>query len=169
MSVWSQLFHLLGNVISELYHHNRAPRQSLSLEKLLPGVIKLDKDFHDWQSNLGPTLRLVRGEQNNLPFEGNAASGRVVLTLRYLSGLLLLYRVILSEYLANIADGLRLDQPPPIHDACKSYTRHCANIAKEIIDLIQEAKSAGAALPSWWFVLYYGMLIAPRNHKLQRG
>ena len=153
-------------MISELYHQNRAPHQHLNLEGLLVGVIKLDKRFHDWQNRLSPNLKVVRADDCTVLSERSFNGARVVLTLRYLSALLLLYRGVLTEYLAHVANGTRPDQPPSVHAVCQSYIKVCVDLAKEIIDLIADAKAAGTALPSWWFVLYYRWSLASPPREL---
>lgn len=120
--------------------------------------MKLDGRFHDWQSNLGPSLSLVRPTDNNLLTEKPSDGARVVLRLRCFSAQLLLYRVILTEYLGHVASGTPPSQTASMDAACQNYVSVCANTAKETIDLIAAAQRSGTALPSWWFVLYYRKL-----------
>ncbi|KAF2173952.1 hypothetical protein M409DRAFT_16222 [Zasmidium cellare ATCC 36951] len=150
-----QLHRLLGDLLGELYDQNRSCRQSLGTSDLLTRVMKLDERCHDWQSNLSPSLKLVRPGDHTSPTETPADGARVVLTLRYFSIQLLLYRSILTEYLGHVASGTLPIQTASMDAACQIYVSVCADIAKETIDLIADAQRSGTALPSWWFVLYY--------------
>lgn len=78
----------------------------------------------------------------------------VVLTLRYLSTKLILYRPVLTEYLHHVACGIRPDQPASIDAICHTYIGECVGVANEVIDLITDP-GFSAMLPSWWFVLHY--------------
>ena len=125
------------------------------MERLLTTIIELDIRLHDWQNHLSPDLRMVRAVGSNGFPEGRFDDAGGVLTLRFQSAQLLLYRVVLSEYLHHVANGTRPDQPASVDAICHTYITLCAELAKEMIDLIAEAQGIGAPLPSWWFVLYY--------------
>ena len=82
---------------------------------------------------------------------------QTVLTLRYLSVRLLLYRKLLENSLDEIAlptAGPESDCFPPI---VHSMLQMCISSATKIITLIRRMAARPNMLPAWWFTAYHGM------------
>ena len=87
---------------------------------------------------------------------------RLILTFRYLSTQLLLYRPILSALL-NSAIG---DNPKPSRGRFtrveKDFSRHCMEAAEDLITIIHHVlirPTIGKRLVgAWWFTLYYSQI-----------
>ena len=126
-------------------------------------ILKLDYELTEWKTRLPPSLKLVPMEILGTIHQEDWVHGNMsqtVLTLRYLSVRLLLFRKLLE----NCLDTIPLPQMPPIRPdfpgtIANNMVDICVESARNIIVLIRTISGRLDLLPSWWFTCYYCELL----------
>ena len=154
----SKLFHILGNVIYDLYSWNVGSSARPTTGELLTRVIKSEEKLNRWERQLPPSLEMV--SVSSVFNSGTSSTplwtrAQIILTLRWLSARLMVYRAVSDECLARIADGLNPLEPESFPEICKTYLRLCSKLSREVIDLICHPIITQRMLSSWWYSLYY--------------
>lgn len=121
--------------------------------------MKLDHELTEWKRTLHPAVAILSPQDFSRLEPQNWAYNRTqtVLTLRYLSVRLVLYRKVLEKALDDASNQRSanddLDYSPPIAQAMLQI---CVDSAITMIKLVGVAAPRTDMLPAWWFTAYYG-------------
>ncbi|KAM5357007.1 hypothetical protein ACJZ2D_016710 [Fusarium nematophilum] len=155
-----KLYKIQGDIIQQVYDQNIPPSRDPPLHELLARMLRLDHDLNEWTRELHPSLTLVPVQS----LEGVQAQGcpytksQIVVTVRYFSVRLLLYRRLLSYGLERISIPREL--PEPNHLIVQEMLHVLIETASRAITLIRAIASHTDRNPSWWFSSYHVFMSA---------
>lgn len=149
-----------------LYGHNLGCDEPFLETQMATHLIQIEIQLAEWQSALPPDLQLRSSDSLPLGYDLKdpiLEKFHLVLSLRYLSTRLLLYRPCLTKSLKD--DRWKSRGSPNaqffqvgVHTA---FERACVRAAEEIIDIVHLVLHRPGLgrnlLGAWWFNVYYGM------------
>ncbi|OQU98968.1 Fungal specific transcription factor domain-containing protein [Cladophialophora immunda] len=150
-----KLYCIQGDVIEELYNQNLAPLVDVQPDQLFSPIMKFDQYLSEWKRELNPIVSLVPVDELGATHheEWKYSRSQTVLTIRYLSVRVLLYRRVVETLLDVIAIGNSLSEHSlPIAQA---LIQACINSAIAIIQIIRALGARNDMLPAWWFTVYH--------------
>lgn len=127
-------------------------------DELFSLILKLDYELTEWKTALPPSLQLLPMEVLGTIHQEDWAysMSQTVLTLRYLSVRLLLFRKLLENCIDMIAiPQTPLTRPDFPDTIANNMVDICVESASNIIVLIRTISARLDLLPSWWFTCYY--------------
>ncbi|CAG9939071.1 unnamed protein product [Clonostachys rosea f. rosea IK726] len=153
------LYRVLWKIVATLYGHNLASVETPPETWMITQIFQLEQELNNWASAL-PSPLFLRSS-TNLPEEGDVQDDvlerfRVVLSLRYLSVQLLLYRPVLADSLARGTSG---EKQRSVSKVQANFNFMCVQVAEDIINIIHAVLTKPGLgrhlMGAWWFTLYY--------------
>ncbi|OAP60198.1 hypothetical protein AYL99_05200 [Fonsecaea erecta] len=152
-----KLYCIQGDVIEELYNQNLAPVADMPPNQLFSPIMKFDQCLSEWQRELNPAMSLVPVDKLSATHheeQWKYTRPQTVLTIRYLSVRVLLYRRVVETLLDTVAMGgtAPSEYSLPITQA---LVQACIDAATAIIQIIRALGARNDMLPAWWFTVYH--------------
>ncbi|KAF9884702.1 hypothetical protein FE257_001331 [Aspergillus nanangensis] len=157
-----KLFHILADIVQEIYHGNMSPGKSEFPLELHQSIGSIEWKLHSWRKALPASIQIraissMDGSSSS-PFDRLS----IVLTLRYHFAKLLMHRATVAQFLDRTeklsAGGIATDEtlPPFFAKVEHASMEECVSAAVEIIDILHLLSASGhRMLMSWWFCVYY--------------
>ena len=156
-----KLYLIQGNMIEKLYHQNMTPSVDLQPNRLFSLIMDFEEHLHDWMKTLNPAVELIPTSEVNKahPHEWKWTRPQTVMTIRFLSVRVLLYRRVIETLLDDIStSGVGIRQPEYSLPIAQTLIHACTESAIAIIQTIRALGAKNEMLPAWWFTIYHSLL-----------
>ncbi|KIV85748.1 hypothetical protein PV11_01410 [Exophiala sideris] len=161
-----QLYHILADIITQLYGSNVDTDPNISIPTILERTVSLEQRLSAWKRNLFPRLQrrpwetLDPGTVSASAWDAVFDRLSVIITLRYLNIRILLHRPVLSAFLRKRAyykfgAGQLEDEDPFFNDVARKSIDICEQSAMEIVQIVHKTSKLPGLLGAWWFSAYY--------------
>ncbi|RVX68353.1 hypothetical protein B0A52_07353 [Exophiala mesophila] len=153
-----KLYLIQGNMIEKLYHQNMTPSVDLQPNRLFSLIMDFEEHLHDWMKTLNPAVELIPTSEVNKahPHEWKWTRPQTVMTIRFLSVRVLLYRRVIETLLDDIStSGVGIRQPEYSLPIAQTLIHACTESAIAIIQTIRALGAKNEMLPAWWFTIYH--------------
>jgi hypothetical protein len=160
------LYHVLGDIIAELYGDNVDIDPGLTMPTMLERTVGVEQKLATWKQEL--PAHLQRRPWDTLDPDSVSVSTwdpvfdrlSVVLTLRYLNTRIVLHRPILNVFLRqrarrNAGIEAASGEDAFFSDLGERSIQICQKAAMEIVDIVYKTSRPPALLGAWWFTAYY--------------
>lgn len=163
----SQVYHILWDIIEQLYGQNIGYEGHLSSNEIVTRVFILEQKLSAWEQDLHPDLRTLsydqlttmRGEIVATTDQHAAKTLRIVLTLRHLNIRLLLHRPILMRVLDSFESFKENHDIQMLRHIGSHSLQVCMDTADAIISIVHTVVTSldatRTSIGAWWYTLYY--------------
>ena len=148
-------------MIERLYNQNVTPSVDLHPNRLFSSIMEFEEHLSEWRRTLNPTVDLIPTNEINTahPHEWKWTRPQTVMTIRFLSVRVLLYRRVIETLLDHIsAPGRGTQQLEYSLPIAQTLIKACTDSAIAIIQTIRALGARNEMLPAWWFTVYHSLL-----------
>lgn len=161
-----KLFYILSDILHEVYQDNLSPGKSVSSLQIYQSIGSIEWKLQEWRRDLPTLLRIRKPAEMTITSPSQFDRLSIVLTLRYLFARLLLHRASLTRILDRLGShtGAENHNPADAGDFFQkssiSSLEACVASAVELVEIMHTLSSSGhRMLMSWWFSVYYGVIL----------
>lgn len=148
-------------MIESLYNQNIIPSVDLQPNRLFGSIMEFEEHLIEWRRTLDTTVDLIPTSEINTAHthEWKWTRPQTVMTIRFLSVRVLLYRRVIETLLDTIsAPGTGTQQLEYSLPIAQTLIQACTDSAIAIIQTIRALGARNEMLPAWWFTVYHSLL-----------